>query len=155
MISAPAFHVSGVVVDAAGRPVANAMVRLLVDEPTGPMFMIGRGGDTRTDASGEFRINNVTNGTYTLLAVAPRVLATPTDRRGGANGEIGGSGSFTSLGISAGLVGGTIGGGVTTEMGNGTTVQYRDDTATRVPITVDQAHVSGLEVVVRRPPRDN
>jgi hypothetical protein len=40
-----------------------------------------------------------------------------------------------------------------TETSNGTTIQYRDDTATRVPVTVNQANVSGLEVVVRPPAR--
>jgi hypothetical protein len=38
-----------------------------------------------------------------------------------------------------------------TETRNGTTVQYRDDTATRMPITVGYANLSGLEVMVRPP----
>jgi hypothetical protein len=57
------------------------------------------------------------------------------------------------LDIPSIFVGGTIGGGVITETSSGTTIQYRDDTATRVSITITQASVTGLEVVVRSPPR--
>jgi hypothetical protein len=48
------------------------------------------------------------------------------------------------------LVGGSISGGVTTEITDGTTTEYRDDTGTRMPVTVNQANVSGLEIIVRR-----
>jgi len=37
-----------------------------------------------------------------------------------------------------------------TETFNDTTVQYRDDRATRAPITVNEANVSGLQMIVRR-----
>jgi hypothetical protein len=147
MIGAPAFHVSGVLLDEAGRPVVNALVKLIADESTArPRFMMGPWGQTRTDASGKFSIDNVTNGTYTLLAIAPVVISGPADgRAGGANG----GGSFTSFGWSGGVVGGSIGAGVMTETSNGITTQYRDDTATRVPITVSETNVGGLEVLVR------
>jgi hypothetical protein len=43
-------------------------------------------------------------------------------------------------------------GGVMTETSSsGATVQYRDDMATRLSIAINQAGVSGLEVVVRTP----
>jgi hypothetical protein len=154
MIGAPAFHVSGVVLDEAGRPVVNAMVRLIVDEPTGqPTFMMGRWSQSqsRTDTSGKFTINNVTNGTYTLLAAAPVVISGPADGRGA--GVAASGGSVMSFGVSGGFVSETIGGGIITETSNGTTIQYRDDTATRVPIIVNQANVNGLEVIVRPPSR--
>jgi hypothetical protein len=153
MIDAPAFQVSGVVVDANGQPVENALVRLIVDESmTGMMFMLGPWSPSRTDAAGRFTIDNVTSGTYTLLAAAPVVLSGRADGRGVTGGSNGGG--FTSFGWSSGgTVSGGIGGGVMTETRDGQTVQYRDDTATRVPITVDQANLRGLQVVVRPPPR--
>jgi hypothetical protein len=145
MIGAAAFQVSGVVKDEAGRPVANAMVRLIVDEPTGPTVVtMGRWNQSRTDASGKFSIHNVTNGKYILLAIAPVVVSRATDRGAGA-GTSGGIGSFV---LSGGISG--IGVGVTTETANGTTIQYREDAATRAPIAINDAHVGDLEIVVRR-----
>jgi protocatechuate 3,4-dioxygenase beta subunit len=140
MIGASAFQVSGIVVDEAGRPVANALVKLIVDEPGGAAMFQMRRFNSRTDASGRFTIGNVTNGTYTLLAVAPVVIArTP----GGVGG---GRGLAVAMG---GMVSGSVGDGVMTETRDGTTVQYRDDTATRMSITVGHANVGGLEVIVR------
>ena len=90
--------------DEAGRPVSNAMVRLMVDQSPGPpMSMMGPWNQFRTDTSGKFTMNNVTNGTYTLLAAAPAVISGPADGRGGA-----GVGGFTSFGISGGVAGGTL-----------------------------------------------
>jgi protocatechuate 3,4-dioxygenase beta subunit len=152
MISTPAFQVSGVVIDEAGRPVVNAMVRLMADEPTAaPIFVMSRSHPSRTDTSGRFTINSVTNGTYNLLASAPVVISGPSNQRGVVTG--GSNGISTWSGVSGGVVTGMVGGGVTTETSNGTTIQYRDDTATRVPITINQANISGLEVIVRRPVR--
>jgi protocatechuate 3,4-dioxygenase beta subunit len=150
VISVPAFHVAGVVLDEAGRPVVNAMVRLLLDEPGGrPMVMMGRLSQSRTDTSGKFTLNNVTSGTYTLLAAAPVVISRPATAAGGGIGANG----VTWFGIGGGVNSGTVGAGVMTETSNGTTIQYRDDTATRVPIVVNQSNVSGVEVIVRRPAR--
>ena len=153
MIGAAAFQVSGVIVDEAGRPVANAMVRLIVDDATVvPNFMMARSHPSRTDESGMFTIGDVTNGSYVLLAAAPVVIASPPNRVGVP--PAGGGSRTTWVGATTGVVGGTVGGGVITETSSsGRTIQYRDDTATRVPITVNQANVSGLEVIVRPPPR--
>lgn len=139
MITAPAFQVSGVVIDEAGRPLVNVMMRLVDETSSMPMFM--RRVESRTDASGRFVIGNVTSGTYTLLAAAPVVIMRDTR-------SVSGSGGLT-VGLSGGIVGGSVGNGVMTETRDGTTVQYRDDTATRMPITVGYANVSGLEVIVR------
>lgn len=38
---------------------------------------------------------------------------------------------------------------VTTETRDGTTVQFRDDAGTRVPLTIAGDHVAGLQVVLR------
>jgi hypothetical protein len=148
MIAVPAFQVSGVVSDESGRPVMNAIVRLMSDEPArGSMFVGPRWSHSRTDKSGRFTINGVTNGSYTLLAIAPVVTSRGPRSSAGVTGGSNG-GSFT---FSGGVAGGSVGGGVTTESTNGTTTEYRDDNGTRMPITINQANVTGLEVVVRRP----
>ena len=144
MIVASAFQVSGTVLDEAGRPVSNAMVRLMENRPPGPpMSMMAPWNQSRTDTAGKFTVNNVTNGTYTLLATAPELMSGPAD------GLAAPSSTFSSFSISGGVASRTSGGGVITETSNGTTIRYRDDTATRVPITVNEANVSGLEVTVR------
>ena len=151
MIEVPAFQVSGVVLTEAGRPVVNAMVRLEVqDRGAQPFQMMGRFHQSRTDASGRFTISGVTDGSYMLIAVAPAVTSRGAYPPGGSAEAVG---TF-SFGISAGSVGGTIGQGVATETGtDGTTVRYGDEIATRVPLTVNNANVTGLEVAVQLPSR--
>jgi hypothetical protein len=152
MVGVPAFQVSGVVLDDARRPVANAMVRVMSDERTAdPALAMALLNQSRTDTSGRFSINNVPSGTYVLVTAAPLVLSGPPIASGGIAKA--GGGSSTSFGISGGFVGGTIGGGVITETTGATTIEYRDDTATRMSITVNQASVTGLEVIVRSPAR--
>lgn len=140
MLEAPAFQVSGVVVDDSGRPVANALVRLDPDPAGGPWFSFGRFLQGRTNASGSFTISNVTAATYMLVAIAPLVISSGTDARTGGGGRVVSFGS-----------GGPVTGGVTSESRNGITTQYRDDNATRAPISVHESDVNGLQVVVRLP----
>ena len=148
IISAAAFEVSGVVLDEAGRPVENAVVRLDVSNTAGwAPLMMARWNQGRTDASGRFTISDITNGSYTLLAIAPVVISGA--QKGWSSGVAAGSGGMS---FSSGI-GGSVGAGVLTESNGGTTVEYRDDRATRVPVTIQDANVSGLEVVVRRPGR--
>jgi protocatechuate 3,4-dioxygenase beta subunit len=145
LLTAPAFQVTGMAVDDSGMPVANAMVRLTGDDPNGASrYMIGRLHASRTDASGRFSIGNVTSGTYTLLIAAPVVIAGPPDRGAGFSGAGG------SMGIVSGSTRGPSGTRVTTEIHGDVTIQYRDDTATRVEITVGNADITRLEVIVRR-----
>jgi len=150
MVSAPAFQISGVVTDEAGRPVENALVRLLLERTPGgpPMPLMGRMQSARSDTAGKFTINGVVNGSYTLLAIAPVLVSTREAGRGGAAGA-GMSTLSTSGVVAGGLVSGLVGGGVTTEIVNGVTTQYRDDAGTRVAVTVNDASVAGVEVVVR------
>ena len=75
LVSVPAYQVSGVVVDAAGRPVAGAIVRLPSRMPFGAPFL----RSVETDSNGRFRITNVPAGTYAVMAAVPRVT-----RNGGA-----------------------------------------------------------------------
>jgi protocatechuate 3,4-dioxygenase beta subunit len=154
MVSAPAFQVSGVVTDEGGRPVENALVRLVIEGAPGepPMPFAGGMRSARSDKAGRFTIGGVVNGSYTLLAIAPVLLST----RDAAPGDAGGAGvstSFTSGTVTGGVVSGFVGGGVTTETLNGVTTQYRDDAGTRVAVTVNDASVAGVEVAVRRPAR--
>jgi protocatechuate 3,4-dioxygenase beta subunit len=146
MVVASAFRVSGAVVDEAGQAVTNAMVRLMPQNGSGPpQPMMGPFNQGRTDAKGGFSFDAVTNGAYTLIAVPPLVTASAPQVTSGATG---GSSSFS---FGSNTVGGVIGGGVTTESSNGTTVQYRDDAGTQIPVTVYEGRVTGLQLVVRRP----
>lgn len=140
MVSAAAFRVSGTVVDASGRPVVGALVRLASSDPSVDMMpMGGPAGQNRTNAQGAFTLDGVVAGNYTLIAVAPIVIARS---QAGANGSSTFSGSVGTTGGSNGMV--------TTETRDGTTVQFRDDAGTRLPVTVSSDHVAGLQIVVRR-----
>ena len=70
MVSAPAFQVSGVITDEGGRPVENALVRLLLERTPGepPMPFMSGMRSARSDKAGKFTISGVVNGSYTLLA---------------------------------------------------------------------------------------
>jgi hypothetical protein len=124
MVSAPAFEVSGVVTDEGGRPVENALVRLAIERAPGdpPMPFSGGIRPARSDKAGRFTIGGVVTGSYTLLAIAPVLLST-RDAALDDVGGIGASASFTSGTVTVGLVGGFVGGGVTTETLNGVTIQ--------------------------------
>jgi hypothetical protein len=60
MATAPAFLVSGTVVDAEGRPLEGAVVSVM----STTSGVVGRHGISHTDASGRFLIGSLTNGTY-------------------------------------------------------------------------------------------
>ena len=138
IITVPAFEVSGVVMDEAGQPVANAQVALSPDDATQPRGpMMGGWHRTRTDTAGRFTLGGVTSGNYILVATAPVVIAVAPN-----------PGSIS--GMVSGITGG---GGITTETANGFTTEWRDANGTRVPVTVSQANVSGLDIAVRRPMR--
>jgi hypothetical protein len=138
IITVPAFEVSGVVMDEAGQPVVNAQVSLSPDDATQPRGpMMGGWHGARTDTAGRFTLSGVTSGNYLLVATAPVVIAV-SPNRGSISGTV--SGIISSAGI-------------TTETADGITLQWRDSNGTRIPLTISQANVSGLEVVVRRPIR--
>jgi protocatechuate 3,4-dioxygenase beta subunit len=79
--SVAAYQVSGIVVDAAGRPVGGAIVRLPSRMPFGPPFL----SSAPSDANGRFRITNVPAGTYALMAAVPRVTV---NGNGGVSGGL-------------------------------------------------------------------
>ena len=147
MVGSPAFQVSGIVVDESGKPVANAMVRLGQEDGSGrPMLMMQPWSQSRSDAGGRFSLGNVTPGAYTLLAIAPELIANAASSASAAAS----AGAMSWSGIS-----GSVGMSVTTETSNGVTVQYRDDQGTRVAIVIDQASVENLRVTVRQPARQD
>jgi len=137
--SAPAYRVSGIVVDENGAPIAHAMVILMTDSRGGMMFM-GPGGNAQTGDDGRFSIGDVTPGTYRLNA-SVMIL--------GSGGAIAGGGVGFSQ-VSAGISGGSYtswsvsSGGVTTSV-NATPQQPQE-------VIVTDADIRGVRVVVRRPP---
>jgi protocatechuate 3,4-dioxygenase beta subunit len=147
MVGAPAYQVSGIVVDESGKPVANAMVRLIQEDAgRGAAFMMMRPWNQgRTDGTGRFSLSHVTPGSYVLLAVAPELIASSGSGAAGASAT---TWSAVNTGVS-----GSIGGSVTTETNNGVTVQYRDDQGTRVAVAITQGGVENLQVTVRLPAR--
>jgi protocatechuate 3,4-dioxygenase beta subunit len=138
--SAPAYRVSGMVVDENGAPIARAMVMLMTDPRSGMMFM-GPGGNAQTGDDGRFSIGDVTPGTYRLNASVPMIM-----NSGGGIGGVGFSevsagssgGSFTSWSVSSGGV-------TTTRTVNGAPQQPQE-------VVVMDADVRGVRLVARRPP---
>jgi protocatechuate 3,4-dioxygenase beta subunit len=133
--SAPAYRVSGMVVDENGAPIAHAMV-MLMNDPRSGMMLIGPGGNAQTGDDGRFSIGDVTPGTYRLNASVPMIM-----NSGGATGGgvgVSSSGSFTSWSVSSG--------GVTTSSTYNSTLQQPQE------VTVTDADVRGVRVVAKRPP---
>jgi protocatechuate 3,4-dioxygenase beta subunit len=141
--SAPAYRVSGIVVDENGAPIAHAMVMLMADPRSGMMFL-GPGGNAQTGDDGRFSIGDVSPGTYRLNASVPIMMP--------------GSGGVSS-GVVGGVSGGVVGGVSSftswsvTSNGN-TTVTTTSNTPTPEPqqVVVGDADVRGVRVVTRRPP---
>jgi protocatechuate 3,4-dioxygenase beta subunit len=140
--SAPAYRVSGMVVDENGAPIAHAMVMLMIDPRSGMMFM-GPGGNAQTGDDGRFSIGDVAPGAYRLNASVPMVMNPGGAIAGGGVGVSAvsggsGGGAFTSGSISSGGV-------TTTSIVNGTPQQPQE-------VTVTDADVRGVRLVARRPP---
>jgi hypothetical protein len=141
MQSAPAFRISGMVVDENGDPAAGAMVMLRGDGRSA-MFL-GPGGGGQSGADGRFTIGEVAAGTYRVTASIPITM-----------NYAGGGGSFTTFGSAGGIVTGgaavsASSGAVAT--GSVGTVVGGIEQATEVVVT--DTDVSGVRVVVRRPAR--
>ena len=81
MVSIAAYHVFGVVVDAGGRPVGGAVVRLVQARPPLPAA-VHQGNPSALD--GTFAIVNVPEGSYSAQAVIPLV----TQRPGGVSASV-------------------------------------------------------------------
>ena len=96
MQSAPAFRVSGIVLDESRAPIDGAMVTLTQDPRTGPIM--GALGSGRSDGSGRFAIDDVPAGTYRANASVMMSI------RSGS----GGIGAVSSWASSSSSVGGDI-----------------------------------------------
>ena len=73
LVSVPAFKISGVVVDGAGAPVANAMVMLMGGQRGTDLLLslvVGSALMSQSDADGRFTLRNVPAGAFTLRADA-------------------------------------------------------------------------------------
>jgi protocatechuate 3,4-dioxygenase beta subunit len=147
--SAPAYRVSGIVVDDNGAPIARAMVMLMTD-PRGGMMFMGPGGNAQTGDDGRFSIGDITPGTYRLNVSVPMIMTSSggTAAGGGiAGGGVGfsevsiggGGGSFTSWSVSSS-------GGVTTSRSVNAAPQQPQE------VVVTDADVKGVRLVARRPP---
>ncbi|HWF87087.1 MAG TPA: carboxypeptidase-like regulatory domain-containing protein [Vicinamibacterales bacterium] len=140
MQSAPAFHVSGVVVDDSGEPVSGAMV-ILTGDPQSSNFM-GPAGRATSEGNGRFVIGGVTSGHYRAMATVPVTM------RGG--GE-----SISSSGISGGVSGGAVSGaGGTISFGTVAGSAGINSGMTQVAppteVAVADADVTGLRIILRR-----
>jgi hypothetical protein len=132
MLSAPAFRVSGVVVDENGNAVAGAMVMLMSDPRVGG-FM-GPSGNARTQDDGRFVIQSVPAGSYRLTASVPVSLSSGRVASGGSGGVAWVSGG------SSGAIGGTTAG----------VVYGSSSMPTPTEITVADADVAGVRLTVRQ-----
>jgi carboxypeptidase family protein len=126
LVSVPAFKISGVVVDGAGAPVANAMVMLMGGQRGTDLLLslvVGPPLMSQSDAGGRFTLGDVPAGAYTL--------------RGDAGFGVGAFGFTDTFGID---IDGTPRGDPT-----------RPKPATvpgTIEVTVDNADVSDLRIVV-------
>jgi protocatechuate 3,4-dioxygenase beta subunit len=131
MQSAPAFRVSGIVVDENGDAVAGAIVMLMGDPRSG-MF-IGAVGNARSQDSGRFDIDGVPPGIYRANASVPMAIS----------GSGGGGGVVGSV-VGGSVVGGVVSGFASTSAGGG-------PAATPFEVVVTDASVNDVRVTVRRP----
>jgi protocatechuate 3,4-dioxygenase beta subunit len=138
MQAAPAFRVSGVVVDETGEPVVDAMVMIIPDGQN-RMFM-GSIASGPSRVGGRFTIGEVSAGSYRVSASIPIRM----------NGS--GGGSAVTFGGGAIVTGGAAvsasSGAVPTE-----SVGVAGGVEQPVAVTITDADVSGVRVVVRRPVR--
>jgi hypothetical protein len=125
MLTARAFTVSGVVVDEMNRPVGGAMVMMMPAQLAAPGPGLRASGRSAPD--GTFTIGGVASGAYRLNASVPTTVS------------------------SGGPVSGGVRGGIT--WGSGGVVSYSSASgpAAMIPVTVADADVTGVTVVVRQP----
>ena len=137
--TAPAFRVSGTVVDENGNPVAGAMVMLMGDPRSGAMLM-GPSGNGQSRDNGRFDIDEVPAGTYRANASVPMRMT------GSAGAGSGGVGSWTSSSVGSG--------GVTTSSWSSVGgAEIAGTMQQPVEVVVTDADVTGVRVVIRRPVR--
>ena len=136
MQSAPGFRVSGRVVDENGAPVSGAMVMLM---PARPMGFMGGPNHATSGEDGRFTFNDVPAASYRANASIPIQV---------------GNGPGATVASSGAAVSGTAvtmsGGGFASWRSVGSGRGAAGSTDPSVEVTVNDADVSGLRVVVRR-----
>jgi hypothetical protein len=80
LVTVPAFHVSGVVVDQSDIPIADVLVRLSADPRSADTALAGTMGFGQSDARGRFTINGMTAGSYIVITSMPTPMV-PGGRR--------------------------------------------------------------------------
>ena len=126
MLSAVGYSITGVVVDETNKLVGGAMVMVMPTQPVG----LGPRGSARTLPDGTFRINGVTPGAYRLNASVPVTFST-------GGGTVAGSGGGAVTWSSGGIGGGSV--------------SYSSGPSSMLQVTVGDADVTGVTVVVRKP----
>src|SRR4029450_11944601 len=98
LLTAPAFQLSGTVVDESGVPVSGAMITVMPERgPMGGMpMMYGPPSMSRSNADGTFAVPNLPSGVYTVRA------GFPITGSGGNFGVVQGGGINT---VAAGAIG--------------------------------------------------
>jgi hypothetical protein len=137
MLTVPAFHVSGVVVDQNDKPVAGAMMNLMADPRTGA-FLGPVASGARSGDDGTFTINNVPAGSYRLTAFVPNVIS-----------GTGTGGGFTSWSVG-GVSGGTISGGVSGGVVGGVTTGIVGGGNRPTEVIISGSDVDGLRIITQR-----
>ena len=138
---APAFQLSGTVVDESGAPVGGAMITVMLERgPMGGMpMMFGPPSMSRSNADGTFAVANLPSGVYTVRAGFPTAS-------GGSFGVVQGGGINT---VATGAIGaGSV--ATWTSSGGGASVTYTSDGNDQTRATIGDANVEGFKLVVRR-----
>jgi protocatechuate 3,4-dioxygenase beta subunit len=131
IVEAPAYHVSGVVVDEAGAAVPNAMVFANIMTLGGSMGPFDAPRRTQTDEQGRFTLTGMTPGAYNVNASIP--FRPPT-----AVGAV----------SSPGAISGTVTGIVTSSV---VAVPSGATIPSQARVTITDGNVADLRIVVRRP----
>lgn len=141
LLIAPAFQLSGMVVDEDGAPVGGAMITVMPDRgPMGGMpMMFGPPSMSRANADGSYVVANLPSGAYSVRVSLPMT--------GGGN-----FGVVQGGGISTGASGAIGAGSFTTwtSAGGGPGVTYNSNGNDQTRVTIGDANVDGFKLVVRR-----
>ena len=142
LLIAPAFQLSGTVIDDAGAPVGGAIITVMMERgPMGGMpMMFGPPSMSRSNADGTFVVTNLPSGVYSVRAGFPMAAS------GGNFGIVQGGGIST---VATGAIGA---GSFTTwtSSGGGPGVTYTSDGNDQTRVTIGDANVEGFKLIVRR-----
>ena len=140
VITAPAFQITGVVVDESGSPVGGATVSAMPERNSGRMpIVFGPPSMTRTTADGTFSIPNLPAGSYAVRAGFPMTAGS-----GGIGAVTGG------LNIGAAAVGGVTN-FTSWTVDSRTGVGFASNDNEQAHVTISDANIDGLKITLPRP----